>query len=312
MRDIVASVVIVTWNSKHLIGRCLSPFDPVRSSFDVLVYDNNSADGTCDYVRENFPWVRVFQNSQNIGFGRANNAAFSYCRGEYILLLNPDAFLDEQGTAPISSLAAHLDSNSNVAAVGPQLVHEDGRHQVGDAGWATSLTSVAGHSLGLHRAFRSWPSIYISNATLLRQDYVSLDWICGACMMVRKSIIREVGGFSDKIFMYGEDVEWGERIKKRGCDVHYLPSIKVLHVQGGTQKVAGPYFSTKWLDARATRFSEDRTSLEFAAFRFIFFTGFLAKAFSLSLIGIFYKSRRQRAWLMLKYAAYSIQMPSTK
>lgn len=303
-RKIDVSVVIVTWNSRALIDRCLAPLQGHPEWMEVLVHDNASADGTAEYVAKRYPWVRLYPSAVNLGFGAGNNRAFEKCRGRNVLLLNPDAFLDD--VTVVERLLQSLERDERVAAVGPQLVHEDGRHQVGDAGWRTSLRSLFGHVWWAHRLSQWFPSIYISNPAALMAASVSVDWICGACLMVRARIIEDLGGFDEGIFMYGEDVEWGERMRDAGYALLYLPQIKVLHLQGGTQKADGElYFSTKWLDARAIRFSSHRSSAAFAIFRQIAVSGFTFRGVALWISSLFLKRMRVRSRQMFKYAKHA-------
>ena len=303
------SVVVVTWNSRDLIDRCLKPFAEFADWLEVIVYDNNSPDETADYIAKNYPWVHLIWGTENLGFGRGNNAAFTRCRGRYVLMLNPDAFLDS--LAPIAAMRATLDASPDVAAVGPQLVHENGRHQVGDAGWSTRLTSVAGHVFWLHRAISSVPSIYVSNPSLLGRPSVEVEWLCGACMMVRRSVLEDLKGFDESIFMYGEDVDLGERICASGHRILYIPHIRVVHVQGATQKAKGAvYFSSGWMDARAKRLAINRSFLTYLAFRTILIMGFGLRFALLTLVGLAVPRFRSQALMMRRYAERAIRLPS--
>ncbi len=308
-QDISTSIVIVSWNSELLLDRCLAPFVGHPPSIEVIVFDNLSSDNTVDAVKRKYPWVKLIESDKNLGFGRGNNEAFKYCSGRNILLLNPDAFLDN--LYPVELLSKTLDSSSEIAAVGAGLVHSDGRHQVGDAGWTTTLLSLAGHAFWLHRIFSFWPSIYISNPSLLRKDVLDVDWVCGACMMVKRSVIEKIGGFDEQIFMYGEDVEWGDRMKSNGYRVLLLPQLRVLHIQGATQKGSDRiYFSTKWVDARAKRFAQGRSRIAYLFFRIILFAGFGMRGAVLKLGSTFKSNLRENSKLMFRYAKYAILLPS--
>ena len=111
----IVSIVIVTWKSRHLIDRCLARLAGHDETIEVLVHDNDSPDGTADYIAANYPWVQLTSGKKNLGFGRANNALFALCRGRYVLLLNPDAFLDD--LEPVNAMAKHLDVDPGVAIV---------------------------------------------------------------------------------------------------------------------------------------------------------------------------------------------------
>ena len=309
--DIRLSIVIVTYQSKTLIERCLGPLLRVpRKDWEIIVWDNASPDGTAGFVRLHYPNVIVFASTENLGFASGNNRAFAHCRGEFVLLLNPDAFIDSCDT--LDYLAQELRRNPQIAAVGPQLRNVDGSHQVGDCGWRASLLSIAGHALFWHRMWHRVPAIYLSNTALLKRHRVSVDWICGACMMVRRSVIVLTGGMSDKIFMYGEDVDWGERIRAHGFQMLYLPRMRVLHLQGATQRSEDQlFFSTKWLDSLALRFQRKASRAEFCLMKLILFIGFAIRASILTTIGILYgqKSMRTRAQNMRRYAQYAVHLP---
>jgi N-acetylglucosaminyl-diphospho-decaprenol L-rhamnosyltransferase len=271
------SVVIVTYNSKPFIDRCLRPLIPhIGYNLEVVVWDNASPDGTFEYLKQ-YSEIRLFGGTSNLGFAAGNNAAFEYCNGDYLLLLNPDAFLDS--VEPIWALARHLDTIVEVAAVGPRLVNADGSHQVGDCGWEHNLQHSVGHFLFLHHIFPRVKSLFLTNASLLNNGLVDVDWICGACMLVRKSAIDRIGPMDSSFFMYSEDAEWGMRMRRNGYRILYEPSVKVLHMQGGTQKsgLEEPFFSTKWLDSLAVLLSHKNNAFTFLAFKITLFLGFFLR-----------------------------------
>lgn len=240
------TVIIVTWNCRALALRCLATL--ARSALaeppEVIVVDNASSDGTAAAIAATFPRVRVVANDQNRGFAAANNQALAEASGRHALLLNPDAFAEDPAALP--ALLRLLDDNPRLAIAGCRLVHADGRHQVGDAGWRPGLGSLSWHALGLTQVFPG----RLRGAFLVRPDAlgpgpVAVDWICGACLMVRMAAVRQVGALDPRFFLYAEDVEWGCRMRAAGWGVAYLPGPRVLHIQGGTQ-AAG--VSTRWLD----------------------------------------------------------------
>ena len=307
------SVVIVTYNSRQLIDRCLRPFLTCeRGDVQVVIWDNNSTDGTFSYVKDHYPQFELRGGRDNLGFAAGNNAAFLHCDGDYVLLLNPDAFLEnfEQVTA----LARALDTSPDVAAVGPMLINADGSHQVGDAGWAHRLANVAGHFFFLHHVSRRFKSIYLTNSSLFSEDRVDVGWICGACMMVRHNVIREVGGMDDGIFMYGEDVEWAERMRHAGHRLLYIPKIKVLHMQGGTQKdnEATLFVSRKWIDALSKELSRSSPRWKFIVFKMILALGFLARMVIYSVLDIVGRRRSfARSRAMYDYFTHSLTLKQT-
>lgn len=267
-------IVIVTFNSINLIDRCLASCYG-QAGAEIIIVDNASSDGTPAHIRKHFPNVRLIESAVNLGFAKGNNLGFEHVEADIILLLNPDAFLDDW--SQVTSLIEVLESGSSIAIVGPQLKNLDGSHQIGDAGWRDTLLSTAGHFLFLHRLISFLPSIYLSSPRLLRAATVEVDWVCGACLLTRSSVIKSIGGLDEKIFMYGEDVEWGERAKNAGLRVVYAPKVQVLHVQGGTQREgSNVFFNVKWIEHRARKWAKiSRTS--FNVFKTIAVSGFVLR-----------------------------------
>lgn len=240
------SIIIVTYNSSHLMQRCLAPLLPLPHDCEVIVWDNGSGDGTGQLLRDEFPEVRLIESGMNSGFSKGNNSAAALAKGEFLILLNPDAFVS--GWSVLDQMIGAM-SRSGAAIAGPQLVNLDGSHQVGDAGWRLSLLSLMGHFLFLHRLFAEWPALYLTNTALLSREQLDVDWICGACLVTRKDTFDRIGGLDEDVFMYGEDTEWGERAKSHGLRVLYFPAFRVLHLRGGTQRSERVNFvSLKWID----------------------------------------------------------------
>jgi N-acetylglucosaminyl-diphospho-decaprenol L-rhamnosyltransferase len=304
------SIVVVTYKSRGFIDRCLAPFDN-RPDIEILVLENASGDGITDHIRTRFPRVRLIDSTENLGFARGNNRAFTYCTGRYVLLLNPDAFVND--AACVDALADYLDAHSDVGAAGPRLINADGSHQVGDAGWRISLATVTAHAFMAQRLFATMPSLYLTNNRLLARPVIDVDWVCGACMMVRAEVIAKVGGMDEKVFMYGEDIEWGTRIRDAGLRIAYLPGLAVLHLQGATQKGNGDLFvSTKWLDDIAQRYVATGNRAGYLALRGALLAGYGIRAALFSVAGTI---ARRKAWVqrgraMAVYARHAIALPS--
>lgn len=248
-QKIKLSIVVVTWNARSIIGRCLDLIAASKKpwSYEVIVFDNASSDETCGVV-EAYEGVRLVRSADNLGFGRGNNAATELAMGEYVLFLNPDAYLEDPSA--LARLVAELDHNPNLCGVGPRLVNIDGTHQVGDGGYSPTLAHVAAHQFLVSRIFGSVRGYYINNPKLLNRPPFEVDWIAGTCLMLRRTDFLAVGGFDPAIFMYGEDVQLGCRLTESGQKLAYVPGVKVVHLQGATQKSGGElYVSTKWIDS---------------------------------------------------------------
>lgn len=259
------SVVIVTYNSRWFMTECLAPIYGV-SGIEIIVVDNLSTDGTPDFISNEYPDIRVIRSDTNLGFAGGNNLGFDYCTADTILLLNPDAFLESADQ--LDQLSKVLWQDNDIAFVGPQLLNVDGSHQVGDAGYRDTLWSLAGHYLFLHKVFAMIPGSYLTNRHLLQKPQVNVDWICGACLMTKRSVIDEIGGLDDSIFMYGEDVEWGERAKAQRRRAVYVTNSKIRHLQGAVCSVGPIKVSTKSLETRRAKFAK-RGAIQLASFKTI-------------------------------------------
>lgn len=303
------SVVIVTYKSLGLIDRCLKAFD-MRPDIEIIIVENASGDGISEHVRQNYPSVKFIESSENLGFAGGNNKAFELCRGQYVLLLNPDAFVEHAEL--IDQMADILDKNPHVAALGPRLINVDGSHQVGDAGWRIGFITIFAHAFMLQRLFGSVQSLYLTNKRLLLKDSLNVDWVCGACMMVRHDVIKQIGGMDTRIFMYGEDIEWGCRIRDGGWEILYCPVFSVLHLQGATQKLESDnFYSPKWLDDAFNRYQMIGSKLGYEVLRYSVYIGYLARWFTWVTIG---RLAGRQGWKnkgrnMLGYALHALALP---
>lgn len=298
------TVIIVTYRSADLIERCLAPL-LVEPGVRIIVWENASGDRTRDIVEKLSPQVKLVVSEKNLGFGEANNQAARLAETEFILFLNPDAFLPD--VKVIASMVAWLRLHPEYAVCGPKLLNSDESHQVGDAGWAISFFSVAAHFLLIHKIFSRAHSVYLTNRRLLRFEKVDVDWICGACLLVRRSVFEELGGFSSRFFMYGEDIDLGTRIRGHGWKIAFLPSIEVMHLQGASQKSdGGLFYSTKWIDDILFHISKRHNKSVLYITRTVMAVGFLIRALVSSAYFLSTGARKNIVYsrLYLKYMVY--------
>ena len=228
------SVIVVSWNTRDLLRSCLRSIrDTVGElDYEVIVVDNASSDGSPEMVSREFPEAQLIVNSRNVGFAGGNNQAIVVSRGDYVLLLNSDAVLLPDAAA---SLVGYLERHPASAAAGAQLLNPDGSFQ-----WSyADYPSFGGEMLlatklaGLVRP--AYPSYPESESQIER----TADWVSGACMLVRRSVIEQVGLLDDGYFMYTEETDWCYRMRQAGWSVGYVPKAKVLH-WGGQSASAAP------------------------------------------------------------------------
>jgi GT2 family glycosyltransferase len=219
------SVIIVNHNGEEHLRRCLVSLPGAEVGNEILVVDNASSDGSLDMLRADFPEVRVLEQSRNLGFGAANNVAAAQARGEYLLLLNADAWLE---TEALKRLHERLQREERLALVAPTLLYPDGRRQFV---WSPER-GVAGEALQqLRNRFenRKWAhGAFMRRASRL----VGRLWFTAACVLVRTEAFRVVGGFDERFFMYFEDVDLCVRLENAGWRLAHEPDAVVRHAGG--------------------------------------------------------------------------------
>ncbi|HCE30641.1 MAG: Glycosyl transferase family 2 [Candidatus Curtissbacteria bacterium GW2011_GWA1_40_47] len=246
------SVIIVNWNTKRLLEDCLESIyrytnndrsladardDEKRGkniSFEVIVADNGSTDGSQTMVKEKFPKAKLILNKANLGFTKANNQGIKIAKGEYILLLNSDTYLIENSLEKLLDKARSI--RGDLGAIGPLLLNED-----------RSIQQSVGFFPHLPQVF--WWMSFIDDlpgGTLLKPYHVDhdsfyrkdqkVDWVTGAAILVPRDVITKVDSLDEKIFMYGEEVEWCWRIKNAGHKIYFTPTTKIIHIGRGSSR----------------------------------------------------------------------------
>ncbi len=234
------SIVIVNWNVRDLLRRCLnsvlSSSQYPAAGIEVIVVDNGSSDGSVEMVRAEFPGVHLIANAENRGFPAANNQGLAVARGRYVLLLNPDT---EVVRDALATMVAFADAHPDVGMVGPQLLNSDGSVQSSRRRFPTLATAF----------FEStWLARYAPRRLLERYEFLDqsddvtqdVDWLYGAALMARREAIEQVGPMDEGYFMYSEELDWCRRFResgagssgRRGWRVVYLPTAQVIHHEG--------------------------------------------------------------------------------
>jgi GT2 family glycosyltransferase len=238
-RQGMLSVVIVTWNVRELVLRCLGALHREGAELDmeVIVVDNGSADGTVDALRLTYPDVRVLANRENVGFPIANNQGVAAARGDVVLFLNPDT---EVGPGTLRACMNCLAADVGVGVVGCQLVLEDGSVQFECARRTYRLQHLVMEILYLHMLL---PRTRICGDHLMsywnHEGERDVEAISGAFMMARRSVVEQVGGLPDEVFMYHEDLAFCLAARRAGWRIRYLGGHQVLHRWRGSSRKAG-------------------------------------------------------------------------
>lgn len=227
----VVSAILVSYNTREMTLRCLrqlfAGLGPAPA--EVWVVDNASQDGSADAVAAEFPQVRLLRSELNLGFGAANNRAMELAGGKYLLLLNTDAF-PEQGAVP--HLIRLLDERPDTAAVGPRLLNADGTLQVSCYRFPTPARAWL-ENLWLSALLPNHPR-FGDYRRWAHDTERTVDFVTGACMLVRREVFVQVGGFDEQFFMYSEETDWQRRMRDAGWQVRFAPGAVVTHLGGAS------------------------------------------------------------------------------
>jgi len=223
------SVVVVSFNGRDYLRRCLSSVleHTKGASCELIVVDNASWDGSAQMVETEFPQVALIRLPVNVGFAAGCNRGMERAAGEFMLLLNPDTELVEDA---FSSMVAYCRQNPSVGILGPKLLNSDGSLQLSCRRFPSHLTSLFNRQSVLTRLFPRNPFSRRYLMTDWAHDRISpVDWLSGACAMLRREMVERIGGMDEGYFMYIEDVDLCYRAHQAGYEVVYFPQVAVTH-----------------------------------------------------------------------------------
>ncbi|MBN1545047.1 MAG: glycosyltransferase family 2 protein [Syntrophaceae bacterium] len=220
------SIIIVNWNTKELLKNCLdSIVRTVRDvSYEIIVVDNGSRDGSVEMLKSVFPHVRLIENSRNLGFAAANNQGLRVMCGRYALLLNTDTVLQENA---VRELFSFMESCPEAAMACGQLLNADGSKQNSIACFPTLVTLLTNTPLLEYLMPEKYPS--------KRHHYkrpIEVDSGIGACLIVRKKAVDAVGELDERYFFFFEETDWAYAMKKAGWKIFHVPTAFIYHLQG--------------------------------------------------------------------------------
>jgi len=260
------AVIVVSWNVRDLLRRCLESlkasqqieFLPSLSATHpseshkqqptiyravVVVVDNASSDGSAEMVRRDFPWVHLIASGQNLGFTTANNLAIRQLTTQvfpsYFLFLNPDT---EVAPDALRLMLDYMTRHPEVGLLGPKLLNPDGTVQSSRRRFPTLATAFVESTVIQWRLWKDSP--------LLKRYYVldrsddetqEVDWVTGACFMVRREALENVGLMDEGFFMYSEELDWCRRMKEQGWKVVYLSAARVVHYGAQSSEQVKPF-----------------------------------------------------------------------
>lgn len=225
----LVSCITVGYKSLHFIRHLLQGMQDAKPafSFEYIVVDNGSEDGTAAMVRERFPWVRVIALSTNIGLGPANNVALREAKGKYIMHLNPDLTIFP---GELEKWVAWMEAHADVGVSAPRVVNPDGTDQEDSCYQFPRLLTpvfrrtVLGKLPGIKQSLEAYAMKGMDRAQ--EQD---VDWLLGAALLIRRDLLERIGNFDERFFLYFEDADVCRRIWMDGMRVTYAPVAKLVH-----------------------------------------------------------------------------------
>ncbi len=243
------SIIVVNWNTCELTLACLrSVYAETREvSFELLVVDNASDDGSAAAIAETFPQAVLLPQTENLGFARANNVAAARARGEFLLLLNSDTVVFDQA---IDRLVAFARANPEAGIYGGRTFFEDGTLNPSSCWSRSTPWSEYCHAVGLARVFRSSRLFNPESFGSWRRDTVrQVDIVSGCFFLIRRALWEQLGGFSPDFFMYGEEADLCLRAARLGARPLICPEAQIIHYGGKSERTAAGKL-VKLLDAR--------------------------------------------------------------
>jgi GT2 family glycosyltransferase len=225
------SVVMVSYNVRSQVLDTIRALLRSRDvAIELIVVDNASIDDSAAVIEAEFPTATVIRNQENIGFGRACNQGLEKATSELVLLLNPDVVVDPHC---VNVLARFVASRSEAGAAGPRLERPDGRADLAARRGFPTPSAAFFRFTGLSRLFPKSARFNRYNMGYLSPNEVhEIDSGTGACLMVRRSAVEQVGAFDADYFMYGEDLDLSYRLKAKGWKIFYVPEARAVHIKG--------------------------------------------------------------------------------
>jgi N-acetylglucosaminyl-diphospho-decaprenol L-rhamnosyltransferase len=258
------TVIVVNWNTRHLLAECLRSLEAsVRAgTLETLVVDNASTDGSAEMVHDEFTWATLIANEENVGFARANNQAIARSSGDLVVLLNSDTVVRD---GAIETMARYLSASPATGAVAPRLVAPDGTLQ-SSCSHAPTPTRELVHLAHLDGIL---PGLTYRLDRWCGEHPRDVEVVQGACVMVRRAVLEAVGCLDEGYFMYSEEVDLCERIRRAGWRITWLPTAEVMH-HGGASTAAVPDRMFLELYASKVRFyRRNRSRSELGRFKLV-------------------------------------------
>lgn len=230
------AIVIVNYNARQDLENCLASLEaaPPATPHAIVVVDNASTDGSAEAVRTRWPEARLHALPENRGFSAANNVGIRASSGELVLLLNNDTIVPP---GAIDALVARLEATPGAAVAGPRLRDADGEPELSFGPMISPLGELRQKVVAsLYR--RGFPPA-VAWVRRITGDEREVDWVSGACLLVRRAAAEEAGLLDERYFLYTEDVDFCAALRARGHRILFTPAAEVVHLRGRSRAAAG-------------------------------------------------------------------------
>lgn len=231
------SIALVNWNNRDYLEQCLGSIEAAQLpfSYEIVVADNDSRDGSQQMLAERFPYVKIIQNEGNVGVARGNNQCIQNSSGRYIYILNNDTVVNRES---VEAMVRFLDEHPEAGAVGGNLLNPDGTLQSSFFDFPTLLEEFL---IVSHIGKRLNPYFPCHNGTW--PGVRKVDWISSASIVVRRTAIQEIGLIDEEYFIYSDETDWQYRLWQVGWKVYYLPQVTTIHYGGGSFQPGGKRYT---------------------------------------------------------------------
>jgi GT2 family glycosyltransferase len=229
------SIVIVAFNAREDLGRCVASLQDAPASIphDITIVDNASTDGGAEAVSERWPDIRVIRLDANRGFAAGNNVGIRATRGDLVLLLNSDTLVP---AGAIDTLVSRLQAHPSAAVAGPRLVDKERRTEISFGAMISPFAELRQKLIG--RLYVRRVPFVRSRVEHLARTERYVDWVSGACLLVRRVDAEAVGLLDERYFLYTEDVDFCAAIRASGRQVLFTPAAEVVHLRGRSRSSA--------------------------------------------------------------------------
>lgn len=299
MNNLDLSVVILSYNTKDITGRCLAKAilakayceKKLGNKVEIIVLDNASSDGSTQAIKKDFPKIKLIVQKENLGFAKGNNLVMSQTKNPYILLLNSDCYLQENS---LYKAMAYFRVNLNCEVMGARLNYASGHLQPSSGNLPNPLNLVfwiLGLSL-MPVLKRIVPPYHPKDKNFFSKAH-QVGWVMGAFLMLKRKVYEATGGFDEKFFMHMEEVEWCKRIKEQKFKIWYVPQVEVVHLHGASANfdLSSSFFN----ELKGVKYYlRKHYGFFYFLLKPVFILGLILRAFAFAVLG---KSKRARVYM---------------